>query len=105
MKDVLDMDAVYEITKLVKFPPKRETQLRNIRADFGNDSDENHAPHIRVLRPTRWIVRAWALESITENYKPTSTLWEEALDDCGDIGIKAHTCGVQTQMIFSVACH
>ena len=33
MKDSLD--TVYEIKKLVKFSPKREAQLRNIKADFG----------------------------------------------------------------------
>ena len=50
MKDSLD--TVYEITKLVKFSPKREAQLRNIKADFGNDSDEKDASNIRVLCPT-----------------------------------------------------
>ena len=44
------LDTVYEITKLVKFS-KREAQLRNIKADFGNDSDEKDAPNICVLCP------------------------------------------------------
>ena len=87
---------MYEITKLVTFSPKREAQLRNIKADFGNDSDD--APNIRVLCPTRWTVRAQALCSIMENYKSLLTLWEEVLDDCRDSDIKARTVGVQTQM-------
>ena len=64
MKDSLD--TVYEITKLVKFSPKREAQLRKIKADFGNDSDEKDAPNIRVLCPTiggqfklRHFVASW----------------------------------------------
>lgn len=97
MKDALD--TVFEITKLIKFSPKREAQLRNINADLGNaDSDENHAPSIRVLCPTRWTVRARALESIKENYMSLLTLWETVLEDCKDSDIKARTCGVQTQM-------
>ena len=50
------LDTVYEITKIVKFSPKREAQLRIIKADFGNDSEEKDAPNIRVLCPTRWTV-------------------------------------------------
>ena len=91
MKDLLD--TVYEITKLVKFPPKREAQLRNIKAYFGNDCDEKDAPNIRILCLTRWTVRAQALRSIMENYKSLLTLWEEVLDDCRDSDIKARTIG------------
>ena len=44
------LDTVYEITKLVKFSPKQEAQLRNIKAYFGNECDEKDAPNIGKLQ-------------------------------------------------------
>ena len=54
MKDCLD--TCYEIVKLIKFSPKREAMLSQLKEEMGSD-----APGVRTLCPTRWTVRAESL--------------------------------------------
>ena len=62
MKDVLD--TVYEITKLIKKSPKRDSIFKKYKDNISTDS-----PGICILCPTCWTVRAEALASIAENYE------------------------------------
>ncbi len=94
MKDALD--TTHEITKLVKKSPKRDAQLEKIQNEFA--SDEGNVPNIRLLCPTRWTVRAQALESIISNYFTLQELWTWALDHCSDSEMKARIRGVQLHM-------
>ena len=41
---------------------------------------EPGSPGIRTLCPTRWTVRANAMESIIKNYQILQELWEKAAD-------------------------
>ena len=61
MKDCLD--TCFELVKLIKFSPKREAMLRELKEEIGSD-----APGVRTLCPTRWTVRAESLASIAANY-------------------------------------
>ena len=53
---------------------------------------------MRVLCPTRWTVRAEALQSILSNYTALQELWVESIDRVKDSEIKARIHGVASQM-------
>lgn len=73
MRDALDTS--YELIKLVKKSPRRDAMLQNLKEQMPENS-----PGIRVLCPTRWTVRAQALQSIIANYEALQMLWKESLD-------------------------
>lgn len=66
------LETVYAITKLIKNSPKRDAQFQKLKLDLSPDSSGIH-----VLCPTRWTVRAAALQSVLDDYKTLLTLWEE----------------------------
>ena len=70
-----DLDCAYEIVKLVKKSARRDTMLQNLKQKMPED-----CLGIQVLCPTRWMVRAKALESILHNYEVLHKLWEESRD-------------------------
>ena len=90
LRDTLDVR--FEVSKLVKFSPKRDTQFEKIKAELAPDS-----PGFRVLCPTRWTVRAASLRSVIDNYLVLQDLWEQAREDTSDPTIKARIIGVQAQ--------
>ena len=53
MRDALD--TTHKITKLVKKFPRRDATFKRLKEEMVSD-----APGIRILCPTRWIVRAQA---------------------------------------------
>lgn len=93
------MDTTHEITKLIKFSPRREAIFRNLKLQ--NDSLQDiHSAGLRVLCPTRWTVRASSLLSIIDNYSTLLDTWEEALEATTDTEAKARINGVNAQMPF-----
>lgn len=58
------LDTAYEIVKLVKNSPHRDATLCKFKQEMPEDF-----PGIRVLYPTRWTIRADALQSNITNYK------------------------------------
>ena len=54
------LDTTHEITKLIKYSPRREAIFQQLR----ERCDATSSPGIRVLCPTRWTVRADTLASI-----------------------------------------
>ena len=64
-KDALDMTR--EITKLIKYSPRREAIFQKLKEEI-NLETENNLPGIQVLCPTRWTVCANSLSSIIDNY-------------------------------------
>lgn len=72
MKNALDIS--YELIKLIKKSPRRDAVFQKIKEQIHEDAMGN-----RVLCPTRWTVRAQALQSIITNYSTLQMLWEEAL--------------------------
>jgi hypothetical protein len=90
MKDALDTS--HEITKLIKKSPKRDAKLEEIRQTLPEDAV--HAG-IRLLCPTRWTVRADALNSIIVNFRNLQELWLWSYDHCSDTEMKARIRGVQ----------
>ena len=77
IKDALDV--THEVTKLIKYSPKREAIFREIQNSGGSDYDGAHMSlekhsGIRPLCPTRWTVRADSLANIIENYSSLQLL-------------------------------
>ena len=58
------LDAVFEITKVIKKSPKRDAIFQKLKHDLATDT-----PSFRVLCPTRWTVRAASLQSVLDNYE------------------------------------
>ena len=95
------LDTSYEITKLVKFSPKRDSHLRKIHEEeyFANEETcSSKCTTLRLFSETRWTVRASSLMSIYENYEELEELWHWCLLEYKDREAKARVNGVQAQM-------
>ena len=68
------LDITHEITKLVKYSPRRKSAFNNLKDEMSPGN-----PGVRVLCPTRWTVRADSMESIVCNYSVLQELWDEAV--------------------------
>ena len=91
MRDALNTS--YELIKLVKKSPRRDATLQKLKEQMPDGS-----PGIRVLCPTRWTVRAQALQSILANYVVLQVLWEESLDFVKDAEMRSRIQGVSSCM-------
>lgn len=69
MRDALD--TTYEISKLLKYSPKRDSLFERIKQELAPET-----PGFRTLCPTRWTVRANSLQSVVDNYIVLEDLWE-----------------------------
>ena len=90
MKDCLDL--IFEVSKLVKFSPKRDVHFEKFKDELSPDT-----PGFRVLCPTRWTVRAASFKLVIDNYTVLQKLWEESKDQVSDPSIKACIIGVEAQ--------
>ena len=95
MKDTLD--TTHEITKLIKYPPRREAVFQELKQG-SKISAGSHTAGILVLCPTRWTVRANSLASIVHNYDLLQRTWEEVFEVARDTETKARINGVAAQM-------
>ena len=68
-------DTTAEISKLLKFSPKRDAMFDRIKEAISPETTG-----FRVLCPTRWTVRAACLQSVIDNCKVLQELWEECLE-------------------------
>ena len=96
LKDALDMTR--EVTKLIKYSPRREAIFRRLKEEKHFEIENDNSPGIRVLCPTRWTVCADSLSSIIDNYVSLQDTWEEAADIVHDTETKARIRGVSSQM-------
>jgi hypothetical protein len=102
LKDV--MGTVTEIITLVKYSPKREAMLGNIKdlIHFESQHTDNEigiAPTLDKLSATRWTVRGNAYHKIQSNYNALMKLWDASLAAGKlDSEVKARIIGVQNQM-------
>lgn len=67
------LDTVHEISKLVKYSPKRDVLFESLKKELSPNT-----PGVRVLCPTRWTVRADSLKSVLDNYVALQALWDVA---------------------------
>jgi len=90
MKNALDL--IFEVTKLVKYSPKRDVQFEKLRSELAPDT-----PGFHVLYPTKWTVRAVYFKSVLDNYIVLQKLWDISKDQTCDPLMKACIIGVEAQ--------
>ena len=92
------MDTTAEISVLLKFSPKHEKLLENLKEQLKN-SEQSTRNKITKFSTTRWTVRASALLRIIENYSYIMELWNECLvNENLTTEIKSRVNGCQSQM-------
>ena len=73
------MDTAKEIVFLIKFSPKRENLLWEIKENL--EGPESEAIGILGLCPTRWTVRARCFRRILDNYADLLQEWTMSLGE------------------------
>ena len=91
------MDTAFEVSKLIRFSPKRNAAFDRIKAEVPGD-EHGYTMGIREFCPTRWTVRGDAIASIIENYDFLLQVWEECLETKLDPDVKGRIIDVQIQM-------
>ena len=61
------LETTHEITKLIKYSPRREAIFQKVKERLPSESPSTGAG-ICVLCPTRWTVRAVSLKSVIDNF-------------------------------------
>ena len=70
------LEIVVEITKLVKFSPKRGQHLGAVKENFEIDIDSlEQNDSLAKLSTTRWTVRVNAFNKVIDNFEPLFELW------------------------------
>lgn len=88
------MGTAREIVTLIKYSPKRENLLGEIKSNI--ESDDRG---ITKLCPTRWTVRATCFKRILENYQALLEEWNICLEDTKlQPDIRGRVIGCQSQM-------
>ena len=89
------MDTAKEIVTLIKFSPKRERLLGDIKENL----DEEHAAGgIITLCPTRWTVRASCFQRIIDNYSALLQEWIVCLDQKLQADVRGRVIGCEAQI-------
>ena len=89
------MDTAKEIVILMKFSPKRERLLGDIKENL----DEQAATGDVISRcPTRWTVRASCFRRIIDNYSALLQEWIVCLDQKLQADVRGKIIGCQAQM-------
>ena len=95
------LEDAYELTKLVKYSPKRQATLKNIQEELkieninlpvdNANADMESFSRLRLFCPTRWTVRAKVLHSISNNYRPILEMlgWCNESQNTSDSDIRA----------------
>ena len=87
------LEAVAEISKLIKKSPKRDALFQKLKSELATES-----PGFRTLCPTRWTVRAACLQSVLDNYKVLLGTWSVTQSSQLDGEMRARIIGVDSQM-------
>ena len=77
LRDVLD--TVLEITKLLKFSPKRDALFTKLKQEITPGT-----PGFCTLCPIRWTICAASLKCVKDNYLVFQALWKEVKDTATD---------------------
>ena len=90
------MDTAKEVVTLIKFSPKRENLLGQIKENL--KEPESAAKGIIGLCPTRWTVRASCFQRILVNYAALLQEWIISLDGKLQSDLRERIIGSQAQM-------
>ena len=95
------MGVAGEIAVLIKFSPKRERLLEELKDQMvREDEEENPTPSgLTKLSTTRWTVRATSFQRIIDNYAVLMKVWNDCLtNEKLTTDIKSRIIGCQSQM-------
>jgi hypothetical protein len=101
------MNNTNEIVKLIKYSPKRENLLgelkENLQYEDKEDEDKEEedaaaAAGLTKFSATRWTVRAICFERVIDNYNVILKLWDECLKTKLQPDIRGRIIGCSTQM-------
>ena len=94
------MDTAKEITTLIKYSPKRECSLGQIKENLEQEDESDSAAcgGIVSLCPTRWTVRAACFRRILDNYSALMEEWRVSLEDKLQPDVRGRIVGCQAQM-------
>ena len=101
MKDVIGTDT--KIILLVKYSPKKENLLGNIKdlihfESLHTDEEIKVVPTLDKFTATRWTIRGNAYKKIESNYLPQMKIWDVSVATGKlDSEMKARIIGVQNQ--------
>ena len=92
------MSNTNEVVKLVKFSPKRENLLGEVKSNL--EEEDATAAGLTKFSATRWTVRATCFQRVLNNYNALLTLWNECLqsDPKPDPDVRGRIIGCQAQM-------
>ena len=90
------LDTSFEITKLAKFSPKRESHLKEVIVEDMSTEFVNET--IRSFSQAQWTVREKCLQIIFTFYKKLKKLWDWCSSEYGEPDIKARVIGIKLQM-------
>ncbi len=88
------LESAFEITKLIKYSPKRNVQFNKISSEH----EDERSTGIRKFCPTQWTVRGESINSILQNYNVLKELWESCLQLSLQPDVKGRIIGIQAQM-------
>ena len=91
------LETTHEITKLIKYSPRREAIFQKVKESLPSESPSTGAG-IRVLCPTCWTVKTVSLKSITDNFDVLRDTWEKAMEVVKNSETKARIGGISIQM-------
>ena len=93
------MDTAKEITTLIKYSPKHECSLGQMKDNLEyEDEDNSISGGIVSLCPTRWTVRAACCQRILDNYSALMEVWKESLADQLQPDARGRIVGCHAQM-------
>ena len=97
-------DNTFELTKLVRKSPKKDSKLKEIQNSLaiadGRDNEDyelNEAKaSISMFCPTRWTVRGKCFMEIIENFDELQRLSEWAIENTSNTSMKARICRISS---------
>ena len=92
------MDIAKEIVTLIKFSPKRECLLKELKDNLEVKDEDTRPRGIIGLCPTRWTVRASCFRRILENYSILLQEWDICLSDKLQPDVRGRIIGCKAQM-------
>lgn len=92
------LDTAKEIATLIKYSPKREYLLGELKENIAIENEEPMALGVLPVCPTRWTVRAKCFRRIIENYEALLQAWEVSLEGSLQSEVRGRIIGCQSQM-------
>ena len=89
-----------EIVNLVKFSPKGENLLGQIKSNIEKEDEEEGMTTSSLIKfcATRWTVRATCFQRVIDNYDALLKLWNDCLETRLESAVRGRTIGCQAQM-------